>query len=268
MTFSRKQNQTTELIEAGAVPWFSFRSHSWQLIGYDTIILLFVVGIFFVIAPSSPVKYPWNEIFSHFVLLWSCLFFFRSGLGIYSHIWRYSNVALYLRLVLADILAGILYGILIHFLPVVKIIFLRLVCIFSINLLLNLLIRLVYQYLWDNGTKTSWKAIWGRRILQRTLGIAIEPEKGKGQRINVAIVGAGRIGVFLAEEFRKNKRSDYMPCCFVDVDNEKIGRRINGIPVFAPKEITTELVERLPIQEFIIAITDVSQERKKELYMH
>ena len=37
-------------------------------------------------------------------------------------------------------------------------------------------------------------------------------------KINIAVVGAGRVGVMLAEELANNPRSAYRPCCFIDID--------------------------------------------------
>jgi FlaA1/EpsC-like NDP-sugar epimerase len=51
------------------------------------------------------------------------------------------------------------------------------------------------------------------------------------KKIKIAIIGAGRVGVTLAEELLNNKNSAYTPRCFVDVNREKANRDIHGIPV-------------------------------------
>ena len=58
------------------------------------------------------------------------------------------------------------------------------------------------------------------------------------------------------------------PCCFVDIDSEKIGRYISGLRVYSEDEMTPETLAAFPIQEIIFAMPDVSAERKHELYMH
>jgi FlaA1/EpsC-like NDP-sugar epimerase len=53
----------------------------------------------------------------------------------------------------------------------------------------------------------------------------------KNDKTNVAIIGAGQVGVMLANELRMNSKSKYNPYCFVDIDKEKVGNKINGIEV-------------------------------------
>ena len=86
------------------------------------------------------------------------------------------------------------------------------------------------------------------------------------QRIRVAIVGAGRVGVSLAEELLNNSASAYLPRCFIDISNQKAGREIHGIPVLPESEHTLDLLSELEVQEIIIAIHSLSSEDKKEMY--
>lgn len=58
------------------------------------------------------------------------------------------------------------------------------------------------------------------------------------QKIKVAIIGAGRVGVCLAEELLNNDESAYIPKCFIDISEEKAGREIHGIPVCSEDEAT------------------------------
>jgi len=85
-------------------------------------------------------------------------------------------------------------------------------------------------------------------------------------KINIAVVGAGRVGVMFAEELANNPRSAYRPCCFIDIDREKIGRSINGIPVLSEEEATQERLMSFPIQEIVFALPKMQADRKKELY--
>ena len=50
------------------------------------------------------------------------------------------------------------------------------------------------------------------------------------QKIKVAIIGAGRVGVSLAEELLNNSEAAYIPRGFIDVNKEKVGREIHDIP--------------------------------------
>ena len=57
-------------------------------------------------------------------------------------------------------------------------------------------------------------------------------------KIRVAIVGAGQVGVLLAEELRVNKKSHYIPYCFIDTDKSKIGNKISGLKVYPENDET------------------------------
>ena len=87
-----------------------------------------------------------------------------------------------------------------------------------------------------------------------------------GQKIKVAIIGAGRVGVNLAEELLGNGNSAYSPRCFVDKSPEKAGREIHGIPVLMEDETTMEQLRRHEIQEIVLSIPDLSDDKKRELY--
>ena len=109
------------------------------------------------------------------------------------------------------------------------------------------------------------------------LGIRIEPtmnshaQKNVGavpqsRRINIAIVGAGRVGTSLAEELLNSPTAAYVPKCFIDVKKEKIGRQIHGIPVLSEEEFSFRKLESLEIQEIVFAVPQLSAEEKKRMY--
>ena len=51
-------------------------------------------------------------------------------------------------------------------------------------------------------------------------GIESEPDK-EVQKIKAAIIGAGRVGVSLAEELLNNPEASYLPRCFIETNPEK-----------------------------------------------
>lgn len=84
-------------------------------------------------------------------------------------------------------------------------------------------------------------------------------------KINVAIIGAGSVGVLLARELLLNKGAHYRPYCFVDTDSQKVGNTITGIRVYPEKGII-ERLKALPIQEVIIALPNLDGDEKQRLY--
>ena len=53
-------------------------------------------------------------------------------------------------------------------------------------------------------------------------GIEAGNEKEVPGRSKVAIIGAGRVGVSLAEELLNNSEAAYVPRCFIDINKEKL----------------------------------------------
>ncbi|MDR2068987.1 MAG: polysaccharide biosynthesis protein [Spirochaetaceae bacterium] len=79
------------------------------------------------------------------------------------------------------------------------------------------------------------------------------------------IIGAGFAGQTLANEIR-TKAIFGEVVAFLDDDPEKIGRKIDGIPVLGPIRDVARLLRMNPADEAIIAIPSASREYLKELY--
>ena len=81
----------------------------------------------------------------------------------------------------------------------------------------------------------------------------------------VYIIGAGFAGQTLANEL-KSKGIFGEVVAFLDDDPEKIGRRIEDIPVLGPIRDVARLLRLHPADEAIIAIPSASREYLKEIY--
>jgi FlaA1/EpsC-like NDP-sugar epimerase len=79
------------------------------------------------------------------------------------------------------------------------------------------------------------------------------------------IIGAGFAGQTIAREI-KNKGIFGEVVAFLDDDPEKIGRRIEGIPVLGPIHDVARLLRMNPADEAVIAIPSASREYLAELY--
>ena len=243
--------------------------HPYLLVFYDFCLLLAVNFMILVLHPSSVSRLPWTSILTHLLLNAACIFGCRFLGRMYKQVWRYCSSAVYIQLCLWDFLAGWLYFLLTLLLPVERITFVRTVAIVALNLLLTLSIRLVYQYLYDFSSEKSRIARLIRHLLARFMGLRIETSPVAGiqtSKNNIAILGAGRVGVSLANELIQNRSAAYAPVLFIDKDKEKIGRRINGIPVFPEEEVNAELLSRYQVQELVFAISDLSGEKIRALY--
>ncbi|MDQ9823524.1 hypothetical protein RFZ44_09245, partial [Acinetobacter sp. 163] len=79
----------------------------------------------------------------------------------------------------------------------------------------------------------------------------VEEYRMRERKINIAIVGAGRAGVMLAEELLNNPNASYRPVCFIDSDRDKVGRYIHGIQVLSEEQGTLDLLGDLSIKEIV-----------------
>lgn len=245
--------------------------HSIMLMGYDAVLLLLADLLMLVIYPSSISKLSPTGIFIQTLLSAVVLFGCRAIAEIYNHVWRYGGTTLYLRLIISDAIAGILYYALQMILPVEGITFIRAVSIITVNLLLTIAARLIYQYLYEYNSANSWIASGLRFATAWLTGIKIDPlpatdKSDCAQKTCIAIVGAGRVGAMFAEELLKNPMAYYLPRFFIETDREKVGRYINGIRVISEMEVTDEFIKREHIQEIVFAVPGMDLESKKVLF--
>ena len=215
----------------------------------SALLLLFDTGCFFAVISSYYLLS--NLILSEYsvadtsrylvsaLVLFAAVFAARIILGIYSTIWRYENTRSYFKLILAD-------GVGTVFAAGVSI-FLN----FNITLMffvtasaLTLLLTLISRY--------SYHLIYVRRRKSRNMSPM--------PTTNIAIIGAGMLGVSLANELVNNSRSKYKPVCFVDSDETKIDGTIADIKVCSPKNFT-EYRDKYNITDVVIAMARVNGDR-------
>ena len=237
----------------------------WQLVIYDVFILIIVDLLLLVFSGS---KLSDSGMVIQGTIGFVAVFASRLLGNIYSQIWRYGGIQCYIRLLFTDAIAFVVTLIVERILPIEHITFARLLAIASMNLLGALTIRMMYRYAFKCGNDTTFLGKILLSVLRMFAGSKIVGERTlDATKINIAIIGAGRVGVSLAEELLNNAGSAYMPRCFVDVSKEKVGRDIHGIPVLLEDEATLEQLKLLNIQEVVFAIPNLDDE-KKSLYEH
>ena len=198
------------------------------------------------------------------------VFLFRTLLGVYRQVWHYADAPAFMKLMIADVLAMALHYTVQHFLPFNRMSFMRTMALFAGNLLLAMSARMGWQYLYKIKSRDSRISDLFRNIIENLTGIHIRPgeaeEGAAGQKTNIAIVGAGRVGTALAEELLANPRSTYLPVFFIDNDKEKIGRWISGLKVFGEENVNEEMLAGYPVQEVVFALPKMDADRARELY--
>ncbi len=236
----------------------------WQLVLYDTLILALVDLLMLVLSGERLTP---AGVVAQFIIALACIFAARIAGNVYGQIWRYGGIQCYIRLCATDIAAFAATALIERALPIEHISFARLSAIASMNLLGALMMRMMYRYAFKCGNEATLGGRFLLRMLRLVAGSKVVGERGQHvNKIKVAIVGAGRVGVSLAEELMNNTVAAYTPRCFIDVNKEKVGRDIHGIPVLLEEEAVLETLQRLEVQEVVFAIPGLSGEKKKTLY--
>lgn len=234
------------------------------LVIYDLVIFI-IASIILLILYRGLERITTLGIMEQMILAGGCVFIARLIGNIYGQVWRYGGIQCYIRLLATDFFAFIAYFCLELILPVQKITFARMLSLASLNLLGALAIRMLYRYAYKCGNQENARGKILSALLRLFSGLKAGDDK-EVQKIKVAIIGAGRVGVSLAEELLNSESSAYVPRCFIDASVEKIGREIHGIPVWSENQATLKRLGEYEVQEIIFAIPSMEAEKKKELY--
>lgn len=175
-----------------------------------------------------------------------CIFVMRIVFKSYDKAWKDRKVKCYIHLLCADFIALIMYLLLVLLLPVEKISFVRMLSFVCINSLGAITLRLLYQ----NANNCH----------------CCKEQVKEAKKIKIAIVGAGRVGVSLAVDLMNNPKASYVPKLFIDINKEKVGKDIYGIPVLSEDKASLQRLRELEIQEIIFAIPSIGTNKKKTLY--
>jgi FlaA1/EpsC-like NDP-sugar epimerase len=89
-------------------------------------------------------------------------------------------------------------------------------------------------------------------------------DKGK-PRVNILIYGAGSSGMLTKNTFTQDKHTSYHVVAFIDDNISKQNKVIQGVKVFGPAVLESDLIEKKEIQEVIISIHNISNIRKREI---
>lgn len=236
----------------------------WMLVLYDLIVYAIIAVILLVIHGSDD-KLTTIGILQQAALSVFCIFVIRILGKVYGQVWRYGGVKCYIRLICTDSIAFLLYLCLELLLPVQKITFERILSLACMNLLGAMTLRLMYHYTYKYANLNSFGGKCLSMLLRLFSGMETENAK-EIHKIKVAIIGAGRVGVSLAEELINNSKASYTPKVFIDINKEKVGRDIRGIPVWSEDKASLQRLRESEVQEIIFAIPSMDAYKKKTLY--
>ena len=243
------------------------KSVRWLLVIYDFLAYsLISFGFFYVFnyyAPLDLPTYVWHSALIFLIIL-LCRFIFK----IYVQIWRYGGIRSYVSLIASDFIASIVtIGLFFIISPHETLLFR--IAVISTNLLASLTMRMIYRYAYKHIDPRTGFGKFVFAVIDFFAMHRVEPNVDSystDQKIKIAIVGAGRVGVSLAEELLNNSHSAYEPKLFIDFNKEIIGRNIYGIPVIAESEATAEELNEYGIREIVFALPKMDNENQERIY--
>ena len=211
-----------------------------DLLGFYFIYTLICVGYFLL------EQYPFESLISVLINSLSISAFIaisRVCFRVYANLWRYASTNVYIKLCVSDFIGGVA-GI-----GVANILLGKKVTLFNVSFLMAFILctlasRFAYRRLCDNRNK----------------GINSQ------NKIKVAIIGAGHIGMLLAKELTFNVNSKYTPYCFVDSDTRKAGSYVSDIKVYPENDNIINTLKSLPISEIFIALPKCQGEELQKIY--
>ena len=172
------------------------------------------------------------------------IFAARMVFGAYNNVWRYSTAGAYLYLVIADS-CGSFAALIIAVAMGNSAQTWQLAVVGAFDLLLALASRFAYSILYKRSTQYEL------------------PQ----HRSAVAVIGAGHIGSYLADDLKRNPSSEYEPVFFIDKDIAKVGKYIGGIPIYSVEE-GAKRIHAEQIETVIVTIASDDSDFLMGLYNH
>ena len=197
----------------------------------------------------------------------------RIAFGVYRQVWRYGSIYAYMRLLAADFFGGAVFffatRLVGKMLDLQQAYFSHVLLIVCVNLLASIAARMIYHRFYLAICKRTRLGMLLQRAIALLTGVELHPNAQDAEpveKIGIAIVGAGRVGVTLAEELRDNSRAKYEPRFFIESDRRKSGRTLCEIPIVYEGKLTKDFIEKHNVREIVFAIAELSQERQLELF--
>lgn len=121
-----------------------------------------------------------------------------------------------------------------------------------------------YFWTWALTTTSLAFILPSIRVIVRAIHI-LKTVANKTEKVKTLVIGAGASGKIVIDESRRNKDNHNQIIAFVDDDVNKIGGTFAGLPVKGPISQISTIIEFYQIEEVIIAISELTQERLHEI---
>lgn len=163
-------------------------------------------------------------------------------LKLYKSIWRFASYSELLRVILATVISGILYPI---------------VMLATHNKMpaSYYLIGIVIQFCLTLGVRFSYRFI----LLLRSR------TSKKQSETNVMLIGAGSAGQMIQRDIINAHEINEKVACFIDDNPNKWGRYIDNVVVYGGRDSIMEAVKKFDIKKIYVAIPSAKPEDKRDI---
>ena len=163
-------------------------------------------------------------------------------LKLYKSIWRFASYSELLRVILATVISGILYPI---------------VMLATHNKMpaSYYVIGIVCQFCLTLGVRFSYRFI----LLLRSRTVKKQSET------NVMLIGAGSAGQMIQRDIINAHEINEKVACFIDDNPNKWGRYIDNVPVYGGRDSIMEAVKKFDIKKIYVAIPSAKPEDKRDI---
>lgn len=163
-------------------------------------------------------------------------------LKLYKSIWRFASYSELLRVILATVISGVLYPI---------------VMLATHNKMpaSYYLIGIVIQFCLTLGVRFSYRFI----LLLRSR------TSKKQSETNVMLIGAGSAGQMIQRDIVGAREINEKVACFIDDNPNKWGRYIDNVVVYGGRDSIMEAVHKFDIKKIYVAIPSAKPEDKRDI---
>lgn len=163
-------------------------------------------------------------------------------LKLYRSIWRFASYSELLRVILATVISGILY-------PIVML------ATYNKMPASYYLIGIVIQFCLTLGVRFSYRFI----LLLRSRTV------NKQSEINVMLIGAGSAGQMIQRDIVGAREINEKVACFIDDNPNKWGRYIDNVVVQGGRDSIMEAVKKFDIKKIYVAIPSAKPQDKRDI---
>ncbi|NFS08156.1 polysaccharide biosynthesis protein [Clostridium botulinum] len=181
------------------------------------------------------------------------ILFFNKIFNLYSSIWKYASVEELMSIIYSVYISNIIFIIYSYFInyKILESNYYRFP--FTVHIIFWIL-----SIVSLGGTRFIYRVIEDKECNKNKCNCDSKEKK-------LLIIGAGDAAALIIKEIKRNRELNYSIIGLIDDDIEKLGKRINGIPVLGGRESIIKISKNKKIDEIILAIPSASSSTKSEI---